>query len=167
MVYFVSFILEHNHVFVFLSFNVDCTNATALGMESKAIADAQISASSENSPFLAKLARLNLVLRNYTGWRANTTSGPHWFQVNFLQVVTVTEIDTQGVHGTSDRIESYTISHSVDGVKFEFCIEDGGAKVGRRTAHLHPFKSPWPLRKTNKCKMLPRIGNCMDRACLF
>ena len=81
MVYFVSFILEHNHVFVFLSFNVDCTNATALGMESKAIADAQISASSENSPFLAKLARLNLVLRNYTGWRANTTSGPHWFQV--------------------------------------------------------------------------------------
>ena len=89
--------------------NLDCTNA--LGMQSGAIPDIRLSASSTlNSYTGASLARLNLTERgNYSGgWVAGVQASSQYLQVVFGATDTVlTGIATQGREGADQWVKSY------------------------------------------------------------
>ena len=89
--------------------NLDCTNA--LGMQSGAIPDISLSASSTwNSYTGASLARLNLTERgNYSGgWVAGVQAPSQYLQIVFGATETVlTGIATQGREGANQWVKSY------------------------------------------------------------
>ncbi|XP_028517416.1 EGF-like repeat and discoidin I-like domain-containing protein 3 [Exaiptasia diaphana] len=90
-----------------------------LGMESKAIPDSRITASSYYSKdYLPSQARLNM---NSYGW-APTAKGRigSWLKVDLSTVHTVTAIATQGskLH-SSEWINSYSLQYSLDGTTFK------------------------------------------------
>ena len=89
-------------------------------MESLAIADAQISASSEyNASYAASHARLYYK----GGWVAATNDENQWLKVDMeSQLTRVTRISTQGAHGDGSApgwVTSYQLQFSSDGVSFQ------------------------------------------------
>ena len=93
-------------------------------MESLAIADAQISVSSEyNASYAAFHARLCYK----EGWVAATNDENQWLEVDMeSQLTRVTRISTQGAHGDGSApgwVTSYQLQFSSDGVGFQNYIE--------------------------------------------
>ena len=93
-------------------------------MESLAIADAQISVSSEyNASYAASHARLYYK----GGWVAATNDENQWLEVDMKsQLTRVTRISTQGAHGDGSApgwVTSYQLQFSSDGVSFQNYIE--------------------------------------------
>ncbi|KXJ09243.1 venom prothrombin activator oscutarin-C non-catalytic subunit [Exaiptasia diaphana] len=94
-----------------------CTKSKPLGMQSKAIPDSKITASTIfSSRYRASLARLHL---NKCGW-APTAKGRHgsWLKVDLSTVHTVTAIATQGSGCNSERMKTYRLQYSLDGSTF-------------------------------------------------
>ncbi|XP_069505079.1 coagulation factor VIII [Ambystoma mexicanum] len=105
-----------------------------LGMESKAIENKQIKASSYVDTVFATwepgLARLNLQGR-INAWRPKVNSQKEWLQVHFNRRVKVTGIVTQGAKAmlTSMFVKEFTISSSEDGADWTPVRQDGKLKV--------------------------------------
>ncbi|XP_078354170.1 uncharacterized protein LOC144638790 isoform X2 [Oculina patagonica] len=105
----------------------------ALGMESGAILDAQITASSEWSEnHAAKQGRLNFQQTESTqgSWTARHNSVNQWLQVDLgSQYFTVTRVATQGRNHTSPVVQQwvtrYKLQYSNDKATFQFYIEQG------------------------------------------
>ena len=116
--------------------NVDCQKA-ALGMESGAILDGQITASSEHQVFLAELGRL----QGDACWGA-TGDINQWLQIDVGNPNTsVTGVATQG-YGNLDWVITYKLQYSNNGVNFTYYKEQGqiADKVGRP---INNGKSAW------------------------
>ena len=100
-------------------------------MESKAIADAQISASSQmNGSHSAPQARLHFK----AGWSALKSDLHQWLQVDLGSYTTVTRVATQGVKdGNKQWVTKYRLQYSDDGMTFQYYKERGdtSAKVHR------------------------------------
>ena len=116
-----------NHVFFFkLSVCRD-----GLGMESGAITDGQISASSEwDANHSAAQGRLHLQpSNNLQGcWSAALNDGNQWLKVDLGTFYTaVTRVATQGRNGTSYRqwVTKYKLQYSDDGENFKYYTEEG------------------------------------------
>ena len=97
-------------------------------MESLAIADAQIRASSEyNASYAASHARLYYK----GGWVAATNDENQWLEVDMeSQLTRVTRISTQGAHGDGSVpgwVTSYQLQFSNDGVNFQNYLEQENA----------------------------------------
>ena len=97
-------------------------------MESLAIADAQISASSEyNASYAASHARLYYK----GGWVAATNDENQWLEVDMeSQFTRVARISTQGAHGDGSAlrwVNSYQLQFSSDGVDFQNYTEQENA----------------------------------------
>jgi len=92
-------------------FLLACNPSKPLGMESRAIANAQINASHGDSS--AASARLGTI--NDGGWIAPTGTGD-WIQIDLLSVKNITAVATQGhlIFYTS----TYSLSYSSDGANF-------------------------------------------------
>jgi len=89
----------------------------AAGVESGAIPDSQLSASSVvNTTFSASDGRLNKVAGN--NWVSSGLSSNEWFQVDLGQIETVSAVATQGRNSNPQWITSYTIEYSDDGSNF-------------------------------------------------
>ncbi|XP_072021807.1 lactadherin-like [Amphiura filiformis] len=73
-----------------------CNQPMALGMESGSISDAQLSASSYYIWGIFHYSPSEGRLNNYIYWASRANDTGEWFQVDFLSVVTVTGIITQG-----------------------------------------------------------------------
>ncbi|XP_027992232.2 coagulation factor VIII isoform X1 [Eptesicus fuscus] len=105
-----------------------------LGMENKAIADAQITASSYLNNMFAtwspSQARLHLQGRT-NAWRPRVNSPEEWLQVDFRKTMKVTGITTQGVKSllTSMYVKEFLISSSQDGHNWTPCLQNGKVKV--------------------------------------
>ena len=102
-----------------LTTNAACM--TALGMESQAIEDAQISASSQlDGNHSAIQGRLHLERngRKQGGWSALTNDRNQWLQVDLNTFAQVTVIATQGRHGFKEWVTKYSMQYSDDGVTF-------------------------------------------------
>lgn len=113
------------------------TNCQALGMESGAIIDSQITASSEYSAsHAARLGRLN-VQAGATSWSALANDVNQWLQVDFLQKVTLSKLATQGRYNYPQWVESYFLSYSMDGSTFENYKQCGEDKVSLALKRLH------------------------------
>ncbi|XP_034505543.1 coagulation factor VIII isoform X3 [Ailuropoda melanoleuca] len=105
-----------------------------LGMENKAIADAQITASSYlNSMFATwspSQARLHLQGRT-NAWRPQANNPNEWLQVDFQKTMKVTGITTQGVKSllTSMYVKEFLIASSQDGHNWTLFLQNGKVKV--------------------------------------
>ncbi|KAM5221720.1 coagulation factor VIII [Ctenodactylus gundi] len=105
-----------------------------LGMESKSISDAQVTASSYFTNMFATWspaqARLHLQGRT-NAWRPQINNQKEWLQVDFLKTMKVTGVITQGVKSllTSMFVREFHISSSQDGLHWTFVFQNGKAKV--------------------------------------
>ncbi|XP_028514229.1 EGF-like repeat and discoidin I-like domain-containing protein 3 isoform X2 [Exaiptasia diaphana] len=90
----------------------------ALGMESNAIPDSKITASSYSASYLPSYARLNAALGN-GGWTANPNTLGDWIQVDLSKVTRITAIATQGRQGSSYWVKTYSLQYSDDGTNFK------------------------------------------------
>jgi len=85
-------------------------------MESKAITDGQITASSiYSTDYQPWLARLRGPLR---GWCPKTHNAGEWIQIDFSSAKTITAVATQGSASLSEHPKKFSIAYSQDGVSF-------------------------------------------------
>ena len=110
-------------------------------MESGAISDAQISASSEWSTDNAAIYG-RLYFRdngNIAGaWSARTKDANQWLQIDLIgQDSIVTRVATQGRDSVDQWVSEYTLQYSNDSLKFQDYKEDGenATKVKHLTNH--------------------------------
>ena len=105
---------------------VPCT--ASLGMESRLIKDAQITASSEwDSNHAAIQARLNFKAGGGKkgAWSARSNDANQWIQVALSSYTKLTGIATQGRNGYSQWVTKYQLQFSDDGVNFHNYKEPG------------------------------------------
>ena len=114
-------------------------------MESFRILDSQIIASSVHTAtfYAPRNARLHYERwdTRYACWIPGNTDANPWLQVDFLWLVTVTQILTQGRGGLAKDIwtKTYKISYGGNGVDFQYYTENERAKVrsiGRKVFRL-------------------------------
>ena len=103
-------------------------------MESKAIPDAQISASSQlDDTHAPKQARLHMqaVGSNNGGWSADINNFHQWLQVDLGSNTMVTRVATQGRNGLDQWVTKYRIQYSYVGNSFRFYkkAENSSAQV--------------------------------------
>ena len=103
-------------------------------MESGAISDAQITASSEfNGNHAATQGRLNfLAVPGKAGsWSARTNDVNQWIQVKLPGYTRITRFATQGRNAFNQWVTQYKLEYSEDGVTFHYYHEPGqsAAKV--------------------------------------
>ena len=120
--------INAEYVFVCLPIKpLECQEA--LGMESGAISDGQISASSEwNDNETAIRSRLHLQKDGDKpgGWAADTSDGGQWLQVDLKsQHTKVTRVATQGRSDHPHWVYNYTLQYSNNGVNFQNYREQG------------------------------------------
>ena len=101
-----------------------------VGMESRAILDSQISASSEwASNHAAQQGRLHFVKTVYrTGaWSARSNDLNQWLQVDLLNTTRVSGVATQGRNGCpcDQWVTKYKLQYSEDGQAFKFYRRSG------------------------------------------
>ncbi|XP_077630424.1 lactadherin isoform X2 [Crocuta crocuta] len=112
----------------------ETTCAMPLGMESGAISDSQISASSVHlgflglqrwAPELARLHRSGIV----NAWTASNYDKNPWIQVNLIRQMRVTGVVTQGASraGSAEYLKSFKVAYSVNGRKFQFIQSADGS----------------------------------------
>ena len=107
---------------MFLSTYSGCVSP--LGMESKFISDAQISASSQlnddRAPAYARLHSQTVTDGKNGGWSACKNDLYQWFQVDLGSKVIVTRVATQGIDGLDEWVTKYRIQFSYSGINFQF-----------------------------------------------
>lgn len=95
-----------------------------LGMESKSISDAQISASShlddDHAPKQARLHIQAAMNDKSGGWSARKNDLYQWLQVDLGSKAIVTRIATQGIDGLDEWVTKYRIQFSYSGINFQF-----------------------------------------------
>ena len=99
-------------------------------METGAISDGQISASSEWAAYLgASSGRLHWQAQpsKQGSWSAAIYDANQWLQVDFVnQYTTVTGVATQGRNGGDQQwVKIYQLQYSNDGVNFQYYKEQG------------------------------------------
>ena len=62
-------------------------------------------------------------------WIAADTDTEPWIQIDFLWIVTVSGVLSQGRHDLPQWVTSYAVSSKVDGMTFQFYMENGQKKV--------------------------------------
>ena len=105
-----------------------------LGMENRAISDAQISASSQwDDDHDAPQGRLRLKADGHKsgGWSALRNDFDQWLQVDLGGEIRVTRVATQGRNGFDQWVTKYRLQYSYGGVTFMFYKprENSSAKV--------------------------------------
>ena len=97
-------------------------------MESGAILDAQITASSEfNGNHAATQGRLNfLAVPGKAGsWSSRTNDVNQWIQIKFPGYTKITQFATQGRNAFNQWVTKYKLEYSEDGVTFHYYHEPG------------------------------------------
>ena len=119
----------------------------ALGMESGAIADSQITASSEWNVYLSsKRARLYTKEIGIGGgaWSSLTIDLNQWLQVDLGKITPVTHVATQGRNSWSplQMVTKYKLQFSDDGASFLFYKRQGESSdmVKRNIMTRYSFK---------------------------
>ena len=110
-----------------LLFFLECVDA--LGMESGAIPDGKIRASTEwDSNHAAKQARLNFPGGHGKAgsWSSRRNDGNQWLQIDLsIQNIKVTGLASQGRANADQWVTKYKLQYSHDGVNFDYYKEPG------------------------------------------
>ena len=105
---------------------------SGLGMESRAIPDKHISASSNwNHGHRAANARLHFHAGGgRTGaWSAKFNNGRQFLQINMGRWVRITRVSSQGRQDANQWVKKYSLSYSYDGVYFRPYVMSGKVVV--------------------------------------
>ena len=97
-------------------------------MESEAVTDSQVSASSQlDGQHSAAKARLHFKTDENKdgGWSSHTSDPNQWLQVDFRSYATVARIATQGRHAHNEWVVNYKLNYSDDGATFQTCRVPG------------------------------------------
>ena len=108
----------------------ECT--VPLGMESRSISDAQITASSQldgNHSAVQGRLHFQTVGNNAGGWSALTSDANQWLQVDFGSYTHVTQVATQGVNGVDEWVTRYKLQYSDNGLTYKFYQKTGDTSV--------------------------------------
>ena len=101
----------------------------ALGMGSGAIADEQISSSSQLDVYhAASNGRLHFQATSNVGgsWSAQTNDVNQWLQIDLGNLqTTVTRVATQGNGANSQWVKRYKLQYSYEGFNFQYYSEQG------------------------------------------
>ena len=97
-------------------------------MESGAITDAQISASSQwDNNHGASRARLHMLFNRKTtqrgAWSSSSSDLNQWLEINLGGYTTLTRVATQGRSDADQWVTKYRLQYSDDGVIFHFYKE--------------------------------------------
>ena len=115
--------------------DADCPHGAALGLQSGAISDGALTASSQwDHNHGPRRARLNLKRSgNYKGsWVAKTNDVGQWLQVDLGKATKVSKIATQGRDDANQWVKSYWVSFSVDGGYYTEYAPGGSRKVTKK-----------------------------------
>lgn len=118
---------------------LECTGEEALGMESGAIKNQQITAYSQyDENHGPENARLNQAAdgRKKGAWSAETNDLNQWLQVDMERDVKITKFVTQGRQDYKQWVKSYTLSFSTEKERvFQTYQENGQDKVKKQYIH--------------------------------
>ena len=126
-------------------------------MESYVISDGQISASSQwDNNHAAIQGRLNFKAGSGKrgGWSSKHNDVNQWLQIDLGDPNTdVTGLATQGRNAHSQWVTKYKMQYSVDGINFQYYVEQGAEKViystslfsGETFREYHLGKPQWPI----------------------
>ena len=100
---------------------------SALGVESGAIPDSQMSASSQwDGNHAAKQGRLFFKsTTKASSWSAKTNNANQWLQVHLRVYTRVTRVASQGRHAVLQWVTKYKLQYSIDGNTFHYFREAG------------------------------------------
>ena len=104
-------------------------------MEDKRIPDGAFTASgSYNDRHRPSLARLNILPdgKHIGAWCPKVKSTNQWLQIDLGEITAVTKVATQGRYDTEDRVKTYTLSYSVNGMHWTAYKQRATEKV-----HMH------------------------------
>uniref|UniRef100_A0A8C2QWZ8 Milk fat globule EGF and factor V/VIII domain containing n=1 Tax=Capra hircus TaxID=9925 RepID=A0A8C2QWZ8_CAPHI len=150
----------------------ESTCTSPLGMQTGAIADSQISASSMHlgfmglqrwAPELARLYQTGIV----NAWTSSNYDKNPWIQVNLLRKMWVTGVVTQGASraGSAEYVKTFKVAYSNDGHQFQFIQAAGqlGEKifVGNRNnsgLKINLFDSPLETQYVRLVPIICRRG---------
>ncbi|MBW02662.1 Lactadherin, partial [Eschrichtius robustus] len=122
---FTQYICKCPHGYTGIHCEIVCISP--LGMETGAIADSQISASSMHLGFMGlqrwapDLARLHLT-GIVNAWTSSNYDRNPWIQVNLMRKMRVTGVVTQGASraGSAEYLKTFKVAYSTTGRKFQF-----------------------------------------------
>uniref|UniRef100_A0A4W2GEY5 Milk fat globule EGF and factor V/VIII domain containing n=1 Tax=Bos indicus x Bos taurus TaxID=30522 RepID=A0A4W2GEY5_BOBOX len=111
----------------YVGIHCETTCTSPLGMQTGAIADSQISASSMHlgfmglqrwAPELARLHQTGIV----NAWTSGNYDKNPWIQVNLMRKMWVTGVVTQGASraGSAEYLKTFKVAYSTDGRQFQF-----------------------------------------------
>ena len=89
-----------------------------LGLEDKRIPDSAFTASSSYNNHEPSLARINLLSdgKHVGAWCPKRKIPNQWLQIDLGEITAVTKVAIQGRYNTEDRVKTYKLSYSVDGM---------------------------------------------------
>ena len=115
----------------YLYFIKECNDA--LGMESGAISDGQVKASTEwDKNHAAIQGRLHYLAKpgKAGSWSARHNNVNQWLQIDLGSRYTkITGLATQGRNGYAQWVTKYKVQYSDDGANFQYYSEQGVIKV--------------------------------------
>ena len=97
-----------------------------LGLEDKRVPNGHLTASSYYNYHLSPwYGRLNSIY----SWSVRRNRAGQWFQVNFVELMRMKGVATQGRQNANQWVRSYTVRYSVDGMSFRPYRENRRVKV--------------------------------------
>jgi len=101
-------------------------------LEDKRISDSAFTASSSfNDHHRPSLARLNLLSdgKHAGAWCPKEKIPNQWLQIDLGEITAVTKVATQGRYSSEDRVKTYKLSYSVDGIHWTWYKQRAVDKV--------------------------------------
>ena len=110
----------------FLSFSCSDRCVMPLGLEDRRVSDGQLTASTYYNYHLSPwYGRLN----GLYSWSVRSNRRGQWFQVNFVELMRIKGVATQGRQNANQWVRSYTVRYSVDGMYFRSYTQGRRVKV--------------------------------------
>jgi len=163
----------HNHICMRAEV-YGCRNvhscSVSLGLEDKRISDSAFTASSSfNDHHRPSLARLNLLSdgKHVGAWCPKEKIPNQWLQIDLGEITAVTKVATQGRYSSEDRVKTYKLSYSVDGIHWTWYKQRAVDKIfagntDRNTVIIHSLK---PHIEARYIRFYPQThnhnGRCM------
>ena len=112
--------------FIIIAFPCSDRCVMPLGLEDKRVPNGHLTASTYYNHNLSPWrGRLNSIY----SWCVRSNRAGEWFQVNFVELMRVKGVATQGRQNANQWVRSYTVRYSVDGMTFSPYKENRRVKV--------------------------------------
>ena len=84
------------------------------------------------------------------GARIKLNSSNQWLQINLGEITAVTKVATQGRYNSEDRVKTYKLSYSIDGIHWTWYKQRAVDKVTREIPNVMGFMKPKSIPVVNE-----------------